>query len=171
MSEVVVSEEERRIIPTIFDSQEYRNDPFPTYQKLRDYHPLYHDQFHNSWMLSRYEDVRAAFLDNENYLFLKSRKDDIINIGGEKVIPMEIEEVVKQIPEVIDVVAFGIKNEIFGQVIKLQVIKSKESNLEKSKILIHCIKNLEKFKIPNKIEFVEEIPKTSYGKVKRFMLK
>ena len=84
---------------------------------------------------------------------------------------MEIEEVVKQIPEVIDVVAFGIKNEIFGQVIKLQVVKSKESNLEKTKILIHCIKNLEKFKIPNKIEFVEEIPKTSYGKVKRFMLK
>ena len=113
----------------------------------------------------------TGFLDNENYLFLKARKDDIINIGGEKVIPMEIEEVVKQIPEVIDVVAFGIKNEIFGQVIKLQVIKSKESNLEKSKILIHCIKNLEKFKIPNKIEFVEEIPKTSYGKVKRFMLK
>ena len=113
----------------------------------------------------------TGFLDNENYLFLKSRKDDIINIGGEKVIPMEIEEVVKQIPEVIDVVAFGIKNEIFGQVIKLQVIKSKESNLGKSKILIHCIKNLEKFKIPNKIEFVEGIPKTSYGKVKRFMLK
>jgi long-chain acyl-CoA synthetase len=84
---------------------------------------------------------------------------------------MEVEEIVKQIPEVIDVAAFGIKNEIFGQVIKLHVIKSKESNLDKSKILIHCIKNLEKFKIPNKIEFVEKIPKTSYGKVKRFMLK
>ena len=113
----------------------------------------------------------TGFLDNKNYLFLKVRKDDIINIGGEKVIPMEVEEVVKQIPEVIDVAAFGIKNEIFGQVIKLHVIKSKESNLDKSKILIHCIKNLEKFKIPNKIEFVEKIPKTSYGKVKRFMLK
>jgi len=50
-------------------------------------------------------------------------------------------------------------------------VKSKESNVDKSKILIHCMKNLEKFKIPNKIEFVEEIPKTSYGKVKRFMLK
>jgi len=113
----------------------------------------------------------TGFLDNENYLFLKGRKDDIINIGGEKVIPLEIEEVVKQIPEVTDVVAFGIKNEIFGQVIKLHVVKSNESDLDKSKILIHCIKNLEKFKIPAKIDFVEEIPKTSYGKVKRFMLK
>jgi len=41
-----------------------------------------------------------GFLDNENFLFLKGRKDDIINVGGEKVIPFEIEEVVKQIPEV-----------------------------------------------------------------------
>jgi len=112
-----------------------------------------------------------GFLDDENYLFLKGRKDDIINIGGEKVLPFEIEEIVKQIPEVLDVAAFGIKNEIFGQVIKLHIVKSKESNIDKSKILIHCMKNLEKFKIPNKIEFVEEIPKTSYGKVKRFMLK
>ncbi len=113
----------------------------------------------------------TGFLDDENYLFLKGRKDDIINIGGEKVLPFEIEEIVKQIPDVIEVAAFGIKNEIFGQVIKLHIVKSKESNMDKSKILIHCIKNLEKFKIPNKIDFVEEIPKTSYGKVKRFMLK
>ena len=113
----------------------------------------------------------TGFLDNENYLFLKGRKDDIINIGGEKVIPLEIEEIVKQISGVKDVAAFGIKNEIFGQVIKLHVVKSSESDLDKSKILIYCIKNLEKFKIPTKIDFVEEIPKTSYGKVKRFMLK
>jgi len=112
-----------------------------------------------------------GFLDKENFLFLKGRKDDIINIGGEKVIPFEIEEVVKQISEVEDVAAYGIENEIFGQVIKLQVVKSIESNLDKSKILIHCIKNLEKFKVPTKIDFVEKIPKTSYGKVKRFMLK
>jgi len=51
------------------------------------------------------------------------------------------------------------------------MVKSIESDLDKSKILIHCIKNLEKFKVPTKIDFVEKIPKTSYGKVKRFMLK
>ena len=112
-----------------------------------------------------------GILDNENFLFLKGRKDEIVNVGGEKVVPYEIEEVVKQLSGVEDVVAFGIENEIFGQVIKLHVVKSLESDLDKSKILIHCIKNLEKFKIPTKIEFVENIPKTSYGKVKRFMLK
>ena len=109
-------------------------------------------------------------LDKDNFLFLKGRMDEMINIGGEKVLPNEIEEIVKQIPGVEDVVAYGIKNEVFGELIKLQVIKNSKSDLDKSKILLYCIKNLEKFKIPSKIEFVDIIPKTSYGKVKRFML-
>ena len=112
-----------------------------------------------------------GILDKDNFLFLKGRKDETINIGGEKVIPNEIEEVVKQIPDVEDVVAYGIENEIFGQVIKLQIIKKQKSTLDKAVILRHCLKNLEKYKIPTKIDFVEKIPKTSYGKVKRFMLK
>ena len=112
-----------------------------------------------------------GYLDNENYLFLVGRSDEIINIGGEKVSPLEIEESVKKVPGVKDAVAFGIKHEVFGQTIKLNVIKTKNSNLNKSQILSHCIKNLEKYKIPSKIDFVENIPKTDYGKVKRFMLK
>ena len=107
----------------------------------------------------------------DGYLFLKGRNDDMINVGGEKIMPYEIEEVVKQIPGVDDVAAFGIEHEIFGQVVKLNVVKSKDSDLDKSKILTHCMKNLEKFKVPSKIDFVESIPKTDYGKVKRFMLK
>jgi len=112
-----------------------------------------------------------GFLDEENYLFLKGRYDEMINIGGEKVTPLEIEEVVKKLSGVEDVAAFGIYHEIFGQTIKLYIIKTKGSVLDKSQVLSYCIKNLEKYKIPSKIEFVEKIPKTDYGKVKRFMLK
>ena len=112
-----------------------------------------------------------GYFDKENYLFLKGRNDDIINIGGEKIVPREIEEVVMQIAGVEEVAAFGIKHEIFGQVIKLNVVKAKDSDLDKFVILTHCLKNLEKFKVPSKIDFVESIPKTDYGKVKRFMLK
>ena len=113
----------------------------------------------------------VGYFDKEGYLFLKGRNDDIINVGGEKITPYEIEQVVKQISGVDDAVAFGIEHEIFGQVVKLNVIKSKDSDLDKTKILSHCMKNLEKFKIPSKIDFVENIPKTDYGKVKRSMLK
>ena len=112
-----------------------------------------------------------GYFDKENYLFLKGRNDDIINIGGEKIVPREIEEVVMQIAGVEEVAAFGIKHEIFGQVIKLNIVKAKDSDLDKFVILTHCLKNLEKFKVPSKIDFVENIPKTDYGKVKRFMLK
>jgi len=113
----------------------------------------------------------VGYLDDEKYLYLKGRNDDLINIGGEKVIPHEIEEIIKQILGIEDVVVFGIDHEIFGQIIKANVIKKKNFDLDKSKILSHCIKNLEKFKIPSKIEFVNNFPKNEYGKVKRFMLK
>ena len=113
----------------------------------------------------------TGYFDEEGYLFLNGRSDEIINVGGEKVTPNEIEQTIKNIPGIEDVVAFGIKHEIFGQTIKLNVIKSKNSDIDKAKILSYCIKNLEKFKIPSKIDFVENIPKTDYGKVKRFMLK
>ena len=113
----------------------------------------------------------VGYLDEQKYLFLKGRCDDIINIGGEKVTPLEIEDIVKKLSGIEDVAAFGINHEIFGQTIKLNIVKMRDSNLDKSQVLSYCIQNLEKYKIPSKIEFVEKIPKTDYGKVKRFMLK
>jgi long-chain acyl-CoA synthetase len=112
-----------------------------------------------------------GYFDDHGYLYLVGRFDDVINIGGEKVMPDEIEEIVKQIDGVENVAAFGIDHEIFGQVIKLHVVKSENSNLEKLSIIKFCMKNLEKYKIPSKIDFVTNIPQTDYGKVKRFMLK
>ena len=112
-----------------------------------------------------------GYLDDENYLFLQGRYDEIINIAGEKVSPHEIEDVVKKLSGIEDVVVFGINHEIFGQTIKMNIVKTKNSEIDKAQILSYCIKNLEKHKIPSKIEFVDEIPKSNYGKVKRFMLK
>ena len=77
-----------------------------------------------------------GFLKN-NHLYLVGRTDDVINIGGEKVFPDEIEQVVKEIDGVENAVAFGIDHEIFGQVIKLNIVKSKNSKLDKSLVLKH----------------------------------
>ena len=85
--------------------------------------------------------------------------------------PQEIERVVKILTGIDDVVAIPMKHKIFGEVIKLFVKKTAESNISKTDILTHCIKNLERFKVPAKIEFVEDFPRTDYGKIKRFMLK
>jgi len=109
-------------------------------------------------------------IDN-GYLYILGRVDDLINISGEKVYPQEIERVVKVLTGIDDVIAVPMKHEVFGEVVKLFVKKSMESNISKTDILTHCIKNLERFKVPAKIEFVEDFPRTDYGKIKRFMLK
>jgi len=129
--------------------------------------PIADKNFDEGWL----QTGDVGYFDEENYLFLKGRNDDIINVGGEKVIPYEIEEIVKQMHGVEDAVAFGIDHEVFGQTIKLNVLRRENSGLDKFIILSHCMKNLEKFKIPSKIEFVDKIPKNEFGKVKRFMLK
>ena len=109
-------------------------------------------------------------IDN-GYLYILGRVDDLINISGEKVYPQEIERVVKVLTGIDDVIAIPMKHEVFGEVVKLFVKKSIESDISKTDILTHCIKNLERFKVPAKIEFVEDFPRTDYGKIKRFMLK
>ena len=108
---------------------------------------------------------------DDGYLYILDRVDDLINISGEKVYPQEIERIVKVLTGIDDVIAIPMKHEVFGEVVKLFVKKSVESDISKTDILTHCIKNLERFKVPAKIEFVEDFPRTDYGKIKRFMLK
>tara|TARA_B100001123_G_scaffold353599_1_gene405675 strand:+ start:272 stop:1699 length:1428 start_codon:yes stop_codon:yes gene_type:complete len=109
--------------------------------------------------------------DDEGFLYILGRVDDLINVSGEKVYPQEIERIVKVLSGVEEVVAIPMKHKSFGEVVKLFVKKSLASKVTSTDILTHCIKNLERFKVPAKIEFVEDFPRTDYGKIKRFMLK
>lgn len=109
--------------------------------------------------------------DSDGFLFLTGRIDDMINISGEKVFPEEIEDTVKMLSEVVDAAAIGIPHPNFGLLVKLFIVKSPNSTLDSSDIKSHCKKHLERYKIPVKVEFVPELPKNEYGKIKRFMLK
>lgn len=53
--------------PRVFDGASFQRDPFPVYKQLRDHHPLYHDRFHNRWIISRYWDVDGVFQDNDSF--------------------------------------------------------------------------------------------------------
>ena len=109
--------------------------------------------------------------DENGYLYLLGRLDDIINIGGEKLLPQDIESVVKVLSDVEEAIAIPMKHETFGNTVKLLIKKTNHSKITKTEILSYCIKNLERYKVPTKIEFVDDFPKTSYGKIKRFMLR
>ena len=73
------------IDPRIFDSKEFQKDPFPIYQQLRDHHPIYHDRFHNRWILSRYWDVDGAFQDNGSYDRAMYKADGPYDFGSRHV--------------------------------------------------------------------------------------
>jgi len=121
----------------------------------------------NGWL--RTSDI--GHLDEEGYLFLDGRIDDMINVGGEKVIPNEIEKVVNELEGIEEAVVVGIPHDTFGQVIKLFAKKTNKSEIHESEIIGYCIKKLERFKVPVSIQFVDEFPRTEYGKIKRYELK
>jgi long-chain acyl-CoA synthetase len=108
--------------------------------------------------------------DADGYLYLDGRLDGLINIAGEKVMAEEIEKVVRVLTGVEDIVVVGMKNEMFGQIIKAFVKKSINNEITKSEILSYCIKNLESFKVPREIEFIKDFPRNEFGKIQRFRL-
>ncbi len=110
-----------------------------------------------------------GYFDSDGFLFLETRKDDLINVGGEKFTPEEVELVIKEILEISDVAVIGIPHEIFGQIPIAFVVTNSEIN--STQIINHCSKKIERYKIPHKILFLDVIPKTDSGKIKRNALK
>ena len=123
-------------------------------------------KFTNGWL----ETGDLGHIDNDGFLYLTGRKDYLINVSGEKVNPEEIEEVVKMLKPIEEVVAIGVEHKIFGKVIKLLVKKHEEENIDTSSIITHCKENLERYKVPIRVEFVSNFPKNEHGKIIRFML-
>lgn len=103
---------------------------------------------------------------NANHFIFKSRKSEMINIGGYKVNPTEIENILVEIPGVIDLIVKSKKNSVTGQILVADVIKDKiSSELElKKTIKKYASEHLQSWKIPRIIKFVESIPLTRTGK-------
>jgi len=91
------------------------------------------------------------------YIKVLGRESDIINIGGEKVYPQEIENIIRQIDNVIDVTVYGESNLIVGQIICAKINIREKENIKSfiSKVKIECKKELPSFKIPIKF-FIED---------------
>lgn len=110
-----------------------------------------------------------GYLDSDGYVYLKGRKDDLINVSGEKVSSLEIENVIKQLDGVSEVAVLGVPDYVFGQIPVAYVVKTK--NIAQSDIVNHCRNKLEGFKVPQQIFFLDSIPKTESGKIQKHLLK
>lgn len=108
--------------------------------------------------------------DADGYFYIEDRKKDMIKSGGENVYPREVEEVLLRHPAVKDAVVAGIPQELRGELIKAYVVLKDGGTAASAELLEHCRRNLAKFKVPKRVEFRSELPKTIVGKVLRRVL-
>jgi len=108
-------------------------------------------------------------MDEEGFMYFVSRKDDIIKSRGEKVAPKEVENVLYGLKGVREAAVIGVPDPILGQAIKAFVVTD-GAGLSEADVLAHCRANLEDFMMPRYVEFCQELPKTSSGKIKKTSL-
>ncbi|USD61118.1 long-chain-fatty-acid--CoA ligase FadD [Vibrio sp. SCSIO 43140] len=108
--------------------------------------------------------------DDEGFLHIVDRKKDMILVSGFNVYPNEIEDVVALNDKVLEVAAIGEANEASGEIVKIFIVK-KDNSLTKEEVIEHCRQHLTGYKIPKRVEFREDLPKTNVGKILRRVLR
>jgi acyl-CoA synthetase (AMP-forming)/AMP-acid ligase II len=117
--------------------------------------------FVNGWFRTGDE----GLLDADGYLRLTGRIKELINRGGEKIAPLEIDEVLLAHPSISEAVAFGVPHTTWGEEVAAAVVLREPAT--EAELLAHCRDRLADFKCPRKLFIVESIPRTATGKVQR----
>jgi len=107
-----------------------------------------------------------ARIDEKGFVYIVDRKKDMILVSGFNVYPNEIEDVVAQMPGVLEVAAVGVPDEKSGEAVKLVIVR-KDPGLTAEAVREHCKANLTGYKLPRLIEFRDSLPKTNVGKILR----
>ena len=124
------------------------------------------DAFRNGWF--RTGDLGE--LDADGYLFLTGRLKELINRGGEKVSPREVDEALMDHPDVIQAVAFGVPHATLGEDLAAAVVLRPGSQVTPQELRELCFERLADFKVPSRIVVLDEIPKGATGKLQRIGL-
>ncbi|MGE5314891.1 MAG: class I adenylate-forming enzyme family protein [Acidobacteriota bacterium] len=112
--------------------------------------------------------TRDLFIeDEEGYFHFVSREDELIKSRGEKVSPVEVEDVLYRLDAVQETRVIGVPDGVLGQAIRAEIVLKEHHTLTAQEVKAHCRKNIEDFKVPHHIEFVQSLPKTQGGKIKR----
>jgi len=117
--------------------------------------------FTNGWFRTGDQGI----LDSEGYLRLTARIKELINRGGEKISPREIDEVLLTHPSIAEAVSFGVPHPTWGEEVAAAVVLKNAAN--EPDLLAFCKERLADFKRPKKIHIVETIPRTATGKIQR----
>ncbi len=105
--------------------------------------------------------------DAEGFLYFVARKDDIIKSRGEKVSPREVEDVLCALDGVLEAAVIGVPDALLGEAVKAFVTLRDGAVLNEREVLRHCLSRMESFMVPKTVIFVDELPKTDTGKIKK----
>lgn len=126
----------------------------------------------NTWNNDIYHTGDTAWKDEDGYFWYVGRTDDVIKASGYRIGPFEIESVLMEHPAVLEVAVTGAKDPIRGQVVKATIVLTKQYKDKGDEALIkelqnHVKVNTAPYKYPRIVEFVDDLPKTTSGKIRR----
>jgi len=108
-----------------------------------------------------------AYMDDDGYFFITDRKKDMVLVGGYNVYPREVDEVLYGHPGVKEVATVGVPHKSHGEVLKAYIVPQDGVTLTKSDIVGFCREKLASYKVPRRVEFLKDLPKTAVGKIKK----
>jgi O-succinylbenzoic acid--CoA ligase len=110
-------------------------------------------------------------IDEDGFLYVQDRLDDLIITGGENVLPAEVEEVLLSHPDVAEAAVVPREDPEWQESVTAVIVPREGARLDADALRSHCRETLAAFKVPKRIEFVDELPRTSSGKVMRRALR
>jgi long-chain acyl-CoA synthetase len=140
--------------------EEYWNNPGETNETLRPHGDG------GPWLYTG----DLAYMDDEGYIFLVDRKKDMMKTSGFQVWPREVEEVLAAHPAVMEVSIAGVPDATKGEVPRAWVVLKAGQSATEEELRAYCRQRLAPYKVPAKVEFRKDLPKTMVGKVLRRML-
>lgn len=108
-----------------------------------------------------------AYMDDDGYFYIVDRKKEMIKPSGFQVWPREVEEVIAENPKVLEVGVAGIPDAYRGETVKAWVVLKPDDSATAEDIQDWCKERLAPFKVPTHVEFRDELPKTTVGKILR----
>ena len=111
-----------------------------------------------------------ATVDDDGYLWLVDRAKDLVIVSGFNVFPAEVEDVLHTHPDVAEAGVVGVPHPHTGEAVKAFVVAAAGSDIDEESLVEYCLDHLARYKCPNKIMFVDELPRNASGKLVRHQL-
>ncbi|ELZ13392.1 AMP-dependent synthetase and ligase [Haloterrigena salina JCM 13891] len=113
----------------------------------------------------------VGYHDEDGFFYVVDREKHMIVTGGYNVYPREVEELLFEHEDVADAAVAGIPDERRGETVKAFIVRTPDGDVTEDEIKEYCLSNLAEYKHPREVEFVEELPRTTTGKVQKFKLR